>query len=177
MGIEAEAIDLTNRHPGGPLGETPIEVREVELPPGARALTTLPRVDYTDAFLLETGRVEDKTGEEWARAILEDAPAATRKMLRRGWFALGVRLGSTEDRRLVLGWTVRRSSPGYALLATRSLLGMEAEALIKRERHGLLGATLMKFNNPIVRMFWAGFSFQHRRVLRHLLTQAGRRVH
>ena len=32
------------------------------------------------------------------------------------------------------------------------------------------------FNNPLVRIFWAGFSFQHRRVVRHLLVQAGRRA-
>jgi hypothetical protein len=152
------------------------QVREVALPPAALALSTLARVDYTDAFILETGRVRDRTGEEWARAILEDAPAATRTMLRRGWFALGVRLGSTEDEQLILGWPVRRSSADYALLAARSLIGMEAEVLVQREPNGLLAATLIKLNNPIVRLFWAGFSPQHRRVLRHLLRQAGRRA-
>ena len=151
-------------------------MREVDLPPDARALTTLSRIDYTDACILDTARASDRTGEQWARAILEDAPSATRMTLRRGWFALGVRLGSTEDDRLVLGWQLRRTAPDFALLAARSLLGMEAEVLVKREAHGLLAATFMKLNNPIVRVFWAGFSPQHRRVVRHLLTQAGRRA-
>jgi hypothetical protein len=150
------------------------EVREVDLSPDARALTTLSRVDYDDAFVLETARAADRTGEEWARTILEDAPEATRSMLRRGWFALGVRLGPTDDDSLVLGWAVRRSSRDHAILAARSLIGMEAEVLFKRERNGVLAATMMKLNNPIARAFWAGFSFQHRRVLRHLLRQAGR---
>ena len=87
-----------------------------------------------------------------------------------------MRLGSTADDRLVLGWLVHSSSPDFALLAARSVFGMEAEVLIKREPNGVLAATLMKFNNPLIHVFWAGFSFQHRRVLRHLLLEAGRRA-
>ena len=153
-----------------------VEVRQVELPPEARALTALSRVDYTDCFILETDRVRERTGEEWARALLEEAPATTKDTLRRGWRALRVRLGSIEDDRLVLGWLVRSSSPDFALLAVRSAFGLEAELLVKREREGVLAATLMKFNNPLIRGFWAGFSFQHRRVVRHLLVHAGRRA-
>jgi hypothetical protein len=148
-------------------------VREIDLPSEAGALTELSRVDYTDCFILKSTR-GDRTGEEWARALLEAAPSGTRNALRRGWRALGVRLGSTTNDRLVLGWQVRSSSPDFALLGAKSVFGMEAEVLIKREPNGVLAATLMKFNNPLVRIFWAGFSFQHRRVVRHLLVQAGR---
>lgn len=92
--------------------------------------------------------MRELTAEEWARAILEDAPPATRTMLRRGCFALGVRLGSPEDERLVLGWPVRRRTSEFALLATSSRLGMEAEVLLKRERDALLFATLMQLKEP-----------------------------
>jgi hypothetical protein len=152
------------------------EVRDVALPRSARELTTLVRVDYTDAFLLSTPRSEDRNGEQWARAMLEDAPDATRRGLRRGWSALGVRLGSTEDRRRVLGWTVRHSSPDHALLAADSLIGMEAEVLFKREHGAVLVSTIVKLNNPFARALWAVFSPQHRKVVRHLLKQTGRRV-
>jgi hypothetical protein len=151
------------------------EVREVALPRSARQLTTLRRVDYTDAFLLSTPRAGERTGEEWARAMLEDAPAATRRALRRGWFALGVRLGSVEDSRRVLGWAVRQSSPDHAVLAANSLIGMEAEVLVKREPGALLVATIMKLNNPIARAIWTAFSPQHRKVVRGLLRQSGKR--
>lgn len=150
-------------------------VRRVAFPPSARALTALTRVDYTDAFVLPTSRARDRTGEQWARAILEDAPAATRTMLRRGWFALGLRLGSTEDRGRVLGWAVRRSAPDHVVLAADSPMGMEAEVLLKRDRGAVLVATILKLNNPLVRGVWAVFSPQHRRVVRHLLEQTGRR--
>jgi uncharacterized protein DUF2867 len=152
------------------------EVCEVELPPSARELTTLSRVDYTDAFVLTTPRGGNRTGEEWARAILEEAPDTTRRGLRRGWFVLGVALGATDDRRRVLGWPVRQSSPDHAVLAADSLMGMEAEVLVKRERGSLLVATLIKLNNPLARAIWTAFSPQHRRVVRHLLRQAGTRT-
>jgi hypothetical protein len=152
------------------------DLRDVALPASARAMTSLSRVDYTDSFRLELPRSEDRTAEEWARVVLEDAPAETRRMLRRGWLALGIRLGSTEDRRRVLGWSVRQSAPDYAVLGAHSLFGAEAELLLRREHGSLLFATIMKLNNPLVRAFWAAFSPQHRRVVRHLLRQAGRRA-
>jgi hypothetical protein len=157
-----------------PSAEREGAVREVALPPPARTLSTLSRVDYTDAFRLETPQVQDRTGEGWIRAILEDAPTATRRRLRRGWFLLGVRLGSTEDDRLVLGWEVRRSTQDFVVLAARSLLGMEAEVLCRREPDALLVATFMQLNNPLARAVWAAIAPHHRKVLRHLISQASR---
>jgi Protein of unknown function (DUF2867) len=151
-------------------------VRAVALPPDTRALTTLEHIDYTDAFRLETALADERTAEEWARALLEEAPAATRTALRRGWFVLGVQLGSTGDERLVLGWPVRCNSPEYVLLAARSLLGMEAEVLVKREPSTLLVATLMHLRNPLARAVWTALAPKHRRVLHHVVKQAGKRA-
>jgi len=57
---------------------TPDAVREVAMPPAARRLSTLPHIDYEEAFLVEIGPGHDRTGEQWARAILEDAPIILR---------------------------------------------------------------------------------------------------
>jgi len=88
--------------------------RQVASPPAARALSMLSHVDY-EGRLVETGPAQDRTGEEWVRAVLEDAPMSTRNALSMGWFALGLRLGSTRSDRSVLGWEVRvrhaRTSP------------------------------------------------------------------
>src|SRR3712207_8868206 len=97
--------------------------------------------------------------------MLEGAPAATRARLRRGWSALGVRLGPATDDRRILGWAVRRSSPEFAVLAASSLIGMEAEVVCKREPRGLLVATFMQLKNPVARTVWAVVSPRHRRVL------------
>jgi hypothetical protein len=144
------------------------------VPPTARALSTLSRIDYEDASAVETDQAHDRTGEEWARAILEGAPAKTRSALRRGWFALGLRLGSTRDDRRVLGWEVRRSGADFALLGARSLLGLEGEVLCKREQGRVLVATFVRLKNPIARAVWAGVSPGHRRVVRHLLERVNR---
>src|SRR5271166_5469101 len=112
-------------------------VRQVAMPPAARRLSTLSHIDYEDAFLLETGQAQHRTGEQWARAILEDSPIITRSALLLGWASLGLRLSSTRSDRYVLGWEVRHSTPGFALLAAGSRLGLPAELLFKRAAHAV----------------------------------------
>jgi hypothetical protein len=107
------------------------------MPPAARALSTLSEVDYEDAFLVETGTTHDRTGEQWTRAILEDAPVIIGSALRWGWSALALQLGSTGSDGLVLGWELRRSTPDFALLGANSSIGMPAELLFKRQQHGV----------------------------------------
>jgi hypothetical protein len=92
---------------------TPGRVREVAVPPAARRLSTLSRVDYEDAFLIDVGPAHDRTPEQWARVILEDAPITLRGVLRSGWSALGLKRGSARSERSVLGWQVLRSTPEF----------------------------------------------------------------
>jgi len=146
------------------------------VPPAARMLSTLARVGYEDAFLVETGPAQDRTGEQWARAILEDAPIIMRRALRWGWFALGLRLGSTRSDRFVFGWEVRRSTPDFALLAASSRLGLPAELLFKRQQHTLLVTTFVQQENHIARAVWAGVAPVRRLVVRYLLERASRRI-
>jgi hypothetical protein len=151
----------------------PGRVRQVALPRSARALSSLSHVDYEDGFLVDTGPAQDRTAEQWARAILEDAPSVMRGALLWGWFALGLQLGSTRSDRFVLGWEVRRSTPDFALLGAGSRLGLPAELLIKRQRQRLLFATLVQQEGHIARLVWAGVAPGHRQVVRYVLEQAG----
>jgi hypothetical protein len=150
-------------------------VRQIAMPPNARALSTLSEVDYEDAFLVETGTTHYRTGEQWARAILEDAPGIVRSALRRGWSALGLQLGSTGSDGFVLGWELRRSTPEFALLGANSTIGMPAELLFKRQQHALLFATFVQHQNAVARAMWAGVEPMHRPVVRYILEQASRR--
>jgi hypothetical protein len=144
-------------------------VRQVALPPAARALSTLSRIDYEDAFVLESGCAHDRTGEQWARAILEDAPIVVRTALVSGWSALGLRLASTRSDRFVLGWEVRRSSPAFALLGARSPFGLAAELLVERRRKTVLFATLLHLENGLARAVWAVVRPVHLQVVRFVL--------
>jgi hypothetical protein len=146
-------------------------VRQVALPPAARELSTLSHVDYEDAFLIETGPAQDRTGEQWARAVLEDAPISTRKALSSGWSALGLRLGSTQSDRLVLGWDVRSSTPDVALLSASGRLGLSGELLFECQQHTLLFATFVQLDNRIARGLWAAIAPRHRKIVQDLLEQ------
>jgi hypothetical protein len=80
---EIEETAGTGSHPIDPHVWALGSVRQVTLPSAARTLSTLSHVDYEDAFLVETGPAQDRTGEQWARAILEGAPTSTRNTLSR----------------------------------------------------------------------------------------------
>ena len=150
--------------------------RQIAVPQEARALTTLPRVDYQDAFRVDTNLARERTGEQWARAMLEDAPAATRRALRWTWLTLGLRLGSTRDETRVFGWEVRRRSQDFALLRARSLLGLQAEVLLKRGEDSVVCASFLRVANPLARAVWSGIAPVHRRAVPDLLGAAARRL-
>jgi hypothetical protein len=149
-------------------------VTQVEPTAAARSVSTLSRIDYSDAFLLETGSTVDRTGEQWARAVMESAPATTRDSLSRGWSLLGLTLGATRSDRHVLGWEVRRSTPALALLGADGRFGISGELLFEPRPDALLFATFVRLANPAARAVWAGVAPRHRRVVRHLLGRAAR---
>ena len=162
-----DAIALLRRIPS-----TPGSVSQVAVPPAARARCTLAGVDYEDAFLVDVGMVQDRTAEQWARAVLEDAPAIMRNALRRGWSALGLQLGAARSGGLVLGWEVRRSTPDVALLGAGSRRGLPAELLFERLPQRLLFATFVRQEHRGARGLWAGVEPVHRPTVRCLLEQA-----
>jgi hypothetical protein len=156
---------------------TPDTVRQIELPAEAAAISTLTRIDYDDAFLVRTDRAGNQTAEQWARAVLDDAPASTRAMLSRGWASLGLRLGPAQpDRHRVLGWEIRRSSPDIALLGARGRLGLSGELLFRRQDDALLFATFVRLDNPVTRTLWRRIAARHRQIVRDLLEDASRRL-
>jgi Protein of unknown function (DUF2867) len=166
----AAARDAHEPHTG-PAGPA----RQIAVPAAARALSTLSRIDYEDAFLVRAGPGRDRTGEQWAREVLEGAPPRVRDSLLRVWRLLGLKLGPPRSRRYILGWPVLRSTPDYVLLAARSRVGLPAQLLFKRERQGLLFATFVQQRNPLVRMVWSRVVPAHQRTVSFLLRRAARR--
>jgi hypothetical protein len=148
-------------------------VRQIEVPPAARALSTLARIDYEDAFLVETAAVGERTAEEWARTALEGAPVAIRTALVSGWSSIGLKLdrwGGT-----VLGWPIRKSTPDFVLLGADSRIGMPGQLLFKREQRGLLFATFVQHDNNVARAVWAATEPVHVPTVRRVLEHAYRR--
>ena len=150
-------------------------VHQIEMPPEARTLSTLAHIDYEDAFLLDTGPTNDRTAEQWARAVLCDAPVTVRGRLQSGWTAIGLKLSRDRADRAVLGWVPRRCTPDHILLGAASRIGMPGELLFKREPDALLFATFVQQDNPIARALWTRVEATHVPVVRSILEDAGRR--
>jgi hypothetical protein len=150
-------------------------VRQVDLPPSARALTTLPGIDYCDAFLFDVGSTHDENAEDLMREILEGTPLAVRTQLLAGWSAIGLKVRGGSQRS-VLGWEIRRAVPDHVLLGADSRIGMPGELLLRKEDGALLFATMVSHRNLIARGVWAVTEPVHVRVVRDILAQASQRL-
>jgi hypothetical protein len=148
-------------------------IHQVTVPPDARALSTLSHIDYEDAFLVDVP-ARERTAEQWARAVLDDAPLTTRRMLQSGWLSLGLKVGGSGSER-VLGWELQRSTQDFVLLAAGSRIGMPAQLLFQCREDTLLFATFVQQDNPLARATWAGVEPVHVRVVRRLLAESFRR--
>ena len=149
-------------------------VSQISPPEDARALSTLSRIDYADAFAI-TADVE-RTPQQWMRAVVQDAPPQVRRRLWLGWIALGLRLGPPWSSSRVLGWKVQHSDSDFVLLAANSWLGLRGRLLFRAEPDGLLFATFVQLTNPAAGALWATITPRHQHVVRSLLTHAAGRT-
>ena len=157
---------------------TPGRVRMIEVPESARALSTLSKVDYADAFSLEIAAARERTPERWARTILDSAPRPQQRALL--WIltsVIGLELGPMDADGFVVGWEIRHSNAEFALLAARSpRIGLSAELVFKPARGILTFATFVELKTPIAKAMWAALSHLHRQVVPYLLARADRKI-
>jgi hypothetical protein len=153
----------------------PGSVQKIAVPADARAHCTLSHIDYEDAFAVDLGGARDRTAEQWARTLLESAPAAVRATLMAGWTAIGLKLGGAPADQSLLGWEIRRGTPDVVLLHAGSRIGMPAELLLTRDGHSLLFCTFVQHDNHVARAVWAGTEPLHVPIVRHILADAVRR--
>jgi hypothetical protein len=151
------------------------DVRQIDVPTSALALSTLPRIDYCDAFVFEVGSRRDESAEDLIREVLEGAPLAVRTQLLSGWSTIGLKVNSGSEGS-VLGWDVRRSMPDHVLLGADSRIGMPGELLLQKVDGALLFATFVAQRNLFARAVWAVTEPVHVRVVRDVLSQASRRL-
>jgi hypothetical protein len=142
-------------------------VRQVEVPPAVLERSTLQRVDYADTFRVELADVRARTAEQWARAVLEDAPAAVRGQLLSGWNSLGLKVGT--GRTGVLGWNVVSATPDVLLLGAESRIGMPGQLLFERHGDELVFATFVEHGNAAARAVWGSVKRVHVTTVRGLL--------
>ena len=107
--------------------------------------------------------------------MLNDAPLSVRSRLVVGWLALGLNLRGPWAADQVLGWKMQHSDPEFVLLSADSWLGLRGQLLFRREPRGVLFATLIQQNNPVVRSLWVAITAKHQQVVQSLLVHAARR--
>jgi Protein of unknown function (DUF2867) len=148
-------------------------VRKLDhVPRDARDLSLLSAVDYADAFLVDTRFHPERSAHDWALAVLEEAPLATRTQLLAGWTALGLK--GAESGESVLGWTVRRRGEDFVLLGRDSRIGMPGELLFALRPDGLLFATFVDQRSPGSKAMWAAVRATHVRTVTALLQRSAR---
>jgi hypothetical protein len=152
------------------------DARRVGVPQAARGRSALARVDYADAFVIETRPGDERTPEEWAQALLGGAPAAGQRL----WSAvaaLGILPraagGGSPPRRVIGSWDVRCSRDDFAQLVASAPIGLSAELLFERQHDGLLWATFVQLDNAVARAAWTAIAPIHRRVVPRLLERGG----
>ncbi|MEE4418927.1 hypothetical protein [Streptomyces bugieae] len=142
------------------------------MPTDAQRISTLDRIDYENALLADLGPTEDRTAEQWARTVLEEAPRDMRRALTQGWTALGLQLGPALSEGCVLGWPVRHSTPDSVLLSTSSTLGLHGQLVFQRRPGELLFASFIQLEGDAARALWASVEGRHPDAMHRLLDRA-----
>ncbi|HEX5145151.1 MAG TPA: hypothetical protein VFW21_14905, partial [Mycobacterium sp.] len=75
---------------------------------------------------METDRPDDRTAEQWARAIMEEVPDAVQDCLAAAWAKIELDLVPGAEG-TVAGWRIADAQPEQVLLQSNSGLGFRGE--------------------------------------------------
>jgi hypothetical protein len=141
-----------------------------DVPPAVRGLTTLAAPDYVDLFTVSTATAMDHSAEEWARAVLEQAPLAARNA-RRLWRLIGLRLGPPRSPDHVQGWKIAARGDDWLRVETASwYMTAQAVCLVEHEQVSL--SLSLRYDRPPAALVWALVSGPHQRAVPVMLHQA-----
>ena len=149
--------------------------REVDPLQSVRDLTSLGRVDYVDAFVVEVDPDDPGRPQTWARAMFEGIGRRERLEFQLVWRVLGLRLSLLPSADRVVGWRIRDEQPDHVLLHADSWIGMPAEVLVRRVGSELTMVTFVEQRTALARAMWAKATPVHRAAVPGLLRRVARR--
>jgi hypothetical protein len=135
------------------------------VPARARELAGLDRVDYADAFAVQTAAT--RTPTQWVRSVEETAPTLMR-LVRLVHHGLGLRLAPLGSAGHVFGWEVVDSSHDEAVLSVEGRI-VTPRIVALTSPGKVVIATLLRFEHVTARPIWASVAPVHRAVARYLL--------
>jgi hypothetical protein len=148
----------------------PTIVQHREIPEVIRSLTTMASPDYVDLFTATTTESIDRSAEQWARAVLEQAPLA-RRNARVLWRLMGLRLGPRHSPDYVQGWKITARGDNWIRVETASWY-MAAQAVCLIEEGEVSISLSLRYDQPVAHLIWAFVSGPHQRAVPVMLSQA-----
>jgi hypothetical protein len=130
------------------------------------------RCDYDDSFEASVAAANERTPEQWARAVFEDAPRSVRWFLLVGFrYGLNLRLARRTSPKHVLGWAIVDREPDSLTIESRSWY-LTSRLLFKTELARVTLSTHVRYDKPIAKILWPPVSILHRQILPRLLRHA-----
>jgi len=131
------------------------------------------RSDYADRFVVDG--VDERPAEAWARATLEQSPAALRAFITFGWrsvLRLQLRRGRASDE--VAGWPIVRREPGVVVLAVDSRVLGRARLTFTSSDSSASVSSNIEFDRRGAAPIWSAVGLLHRPILRYSLGHAAK---
>lgn len=130
--------------------------------------------DYTDHFEAPIATADDRTPEQWARAVFEDAPGPLRGLFASSFrYGLGLRLGPRSSPEHVLGWEIIDRKLDSITVESRSWF-LTSRLVFRAQGSRLTQSTLVHYDKRIARVLWPPVSILHRQIVPWLLRRAAR---
>jgi hypothetical protein len=105
------------------LGKTSLVAARAHRCEATESMENVGRSGHASAFEVTIADGDDRSPEQWARAVFEEAPTPIRWFVQFGWcYVLGLRLGPPSSPDHVAGWAVRDTGPSIIDLEVQSWL-------------------------------------------------------
>ncbi len=132
--------------------------------------------DYDDSFAAPRTAADDRTPEQWARAVFEDAPPTVRWFLVKGFrYGLGLRLDPWPSPEHVLGWAIIDRSPDSVTIESRSWF-LTSRLVFRAETTRVTQSTYVRYDRRLAAIIWPPVSILHRQIVPRILRHAARRA-
>ncbi|MFB4319585.1 hypothetical protein [Actinomadura sp. 21ATH] len=141
------------------------------MPESARALSTLPVIDYADRFGLAAG--VDAGPERWARAMFGDVPSPGERFIWRG--LLGLRLARGRSPDTVAGWRVAGRGEDWIVLEAESWF-LSGNLVVQVADGRVALSTFLRYERRLGAVVWPPLSAVHRRLVPGVLRGAAARI-
>ncbi|MCA0154683.1 DUF2867 domain-containing protein [Tsukamurella sp. M9C] len=144
-------------------------------PPARTRSAGVAGADATYTFAVARRPGDDRTAQQWARSVFEDAPAPMPTVLLLGWrTVLRLRSRPRTGPGHVLGWRIRADEGDLLVLEQDSGL-IAARNVVQVDGELVSWSTTVEFAKPAARLVWAVVLPFHLVTIPRLLARAARR--